>query len=113
MPGEPLLVNENFKDRVKSIEKAAKDSLMPDTFEFKGVKKGEQIQGIGQVLELSMALENAKIGEVTSLVTDRAFIFNKTKHTPFVKADFAAVKDRVTYDLVREKVGLELNKMYQ
>lgn len=25
LPGEPLLVNENFKDRVKSIEKAAKD----------------------------------------------------------------------------------------
>ena len=103
----------DIKANKTTFEKVAKDSLLPDTFEFKSIRKGEQIQGIGQVPELSEAIANATVGEVTSLVADRAFVFNKTKHTPFVKAEFAAVKDRVNYDLVREKVGLELSKMYE
>lgn len=103
----------DIKANKTTFEKAAKDSLMPETFEFKSIRKGEQIQGIGQVPELSEAIANAPVGEVKALVADRAFVFSKTKHTPFVKAEFTAVKDRVNYDLVREKVGLELSKMYE
>lgn len=104
----------DIKDGKTTFEAAAKEfSLMPEKFEFRNIKKGDFIQGIGQDLELSKALESSKLDEIVTVVTDRAFILKKIKHSPFIKAEFTAVKDRVNYDLLRERVGLELNKLYQ
>jgi len=105
---------EKLKSGKTTFEKAAKEfSTMPDTYDFKNVKKGEYVQGVGQDDNLNKALEAAAVNVITPVIADRAFIFNKTKHTPFVKAIFANVKDRVQYDLVREKVGAELTTLFQ
>lgn len=107
-------IAENIKSGKTTFEKAAKEfSTLKDTFEFKNVKKGEYIQGVGQDDTLSKAIETATLNEVTLSIADRAYVFKKTKHTQFVKADFAAVKERVQYDLIREKVSVELNTLFQ
>lgn len=105
---------EKLKAGKTTFEAAAKEfSTMPETFEFKNIKKGEYIQGVGQDENLSKAMEAATVNEVSQSIAERAFIFKKTKHTPFVKAEFAAVKNRVQYDIIREKVGTELSKLSQ
>ena len=105
---------EKLSTNKTTFEKAAKEvSLFPDAYNFPGVKKGQYIQGIGQDDTLSKAMETAELNKVTVSVADRAYVFKKTKHSPFVKAEYNTVKNRVQYDLVREKVSEELSKLYQ
>ena len=105
---------EKLNTNKTTFEKAAKEmSIIKDGYEFKGVKKGEYIQSVGQEDELSKAIETAELNKVITSIGKRAFVFKKTKHSPFVKAEYNVVKNRVQYDLVREKVSEELSKLYQ
>ena len=71
-----------------------------------------KLASIQKIIDIK-AIEGAELNKVMVSVADRAFVFKKTKHSPFVKAEFNAVKNRVQYDLVREKVSEELAKIYQ
>lgn len=97
-----------------TFEKASKElSVLKDTYKFQNIIKGQYIEAIGPNDELMEAIEKAELNKVTALIAGEAFVFKKTKHSPFIKAEFNAVKDRVNYDLVRERVSKELMEIYQ
>lgn len=99
--------NTTFENIVKNF------SITPDRYDFKNIKKGEYIEGIGTVPLLDEAISSSKINELSYAIGDRAFIFMKTRHNNEIEATFENSLYRVKYDLVREKAGQILNEMFQ
>jgi len=103
---------EKIKIGESTFEIVAKDfSIMPDTVDFKDIKKGEYIQGVGENSFLTESISSSKLHEINYVIDDRAFIFIKTRHANSVEPTFENSLERVKYDLVREKVGAKLSEM--
>lgn len=105
---------EKIKSGETTFEKVVKEfSTMPETFEFKNIKKGEYIQGVGSDTLLTDAIYSSKVNELNYVVGDRVYIFIKTKHTNAVEPTLENSLERVKYDLVREKIGARLSEIFQ
>lgn len=105
---------EKIKTGNTSFEKVVREfSIIPDTYDFKSVRKGEYMQGIGTAPLLEEAISSSKLNELSYVVGDRAFIFIKTRHNNEIEATFENSLYRVKYDLIREKAGQILNEMCQ
>lgn len=103
-----------IKSGETTLEKVSKDfSIMPDTLNFKNIKKGAYIEGVGQDNLLLDAISSSKLNELSYVIGERAFIFIKTRHINSVEPTLENSIERVKYDLVREKVGEKLSEMYK
>lgn len=86
-------------------------SALGDNYVFNNIRKGETIQGIGEADFLIKTLSKAKLNEINYSVDDRIFIFMKTKHTDAMEPALEKFYDKVKYDVMKEKVNEQMDKL--
>ncbi len=105
------IVEQINSNQITFEEAAMGYSMLSDTYEFNGIIKDQEIQGIGLDDFLNRGLHFAKLNEVNYVVKDRAFIFMKTKHTDAIEPTLENSYDKVKYDLMKIKVNEQMKKL--
>lgn len=107
---EGLIADINSKKT--TFEDVAKEYSQLKESTVTGINKGGYISGVGYDEKLNADIFAAKANKLTvSLGEEKVFIFEQTKHVPFKEAKLEDLKDRVRYNLAKEKATAEMTKI--
>lgn len=104
---------EQINNKKLTFSDATKYSIIKGEYEFKNIKKGQYIVGIGENQLLEEAIASSKVNELSYFISDKAYIFVKTKQNSALEPTLENSIERVKYDLVRDIVSEKISKVYK